>query len=326
MSESDPNASKSSEGTSLSIIQGISEHLVPRALKALDRLVGGIVDIPAAWLDQQADKIRSKTKSYSTVEAEIAKKAGDLAAADTEIANRAMNNLVRKEYRRTENREKIAAETLKTLKEQAAEPISPEAEAMQIDEDWLNVFERFAEDASTERMQNLWSRVLAGEIEKPGKFSLRTLRFLSEFSQEEAQIFSDFSKFVFGGRAPREHVLQMAGGDVSDLVKIETSGLISGASGLGFSMNLTFDQTGRATMSEIPYHLALFGEPNEKIGISIILVTSLGIELLELIKDRNIQSSILNFSHAINSETIKSAYYGKALPGDKILNFSEKIW
>ena len=39
---------------------------------------------------------------------------------------------------------------------------------------------------SSEELQTLWGRVLAGEIKSPGTFSLRTLEFLKNTSHEEA--------------------------------------------------------------------------------------------------------------------------------------------
>jgi len=54
--------------------------------------------------------------------------------------------------------------------------------------DW---FVRFFEDAgniSDEKMQEIWAKVLAGEIKQPGSFSLRTLEVLRNLSSDEAEI------------------------------------------------------------------------------------------------------------------------------------------
>ncbi len=57
-------------------------------------------------------------------------------------------------------------------------------------EDWMNAFIRFAEDASSERLQDMFSRILAGEVVRPGTFSLSTLRTVSELDQSIAKDFS----------------------------------------------------------------------------------------------------------------------------------------
>ena len=47
-----------------------------------------------------------------------------------------------------------------------------------VDEDWLFRWRDAASVVSSEELQTLWGRVLAGEIKSPGSFSLRTLEFL----------------------------------------------------------------------------------------------------------------------------------------------------
>jgi hypothetical protein len=114
-----------------------------------------------------------------------------------------MGNLLAKEYRQQGNREAVAREFLNDLQQTEELPTQSTEPAPELDDDWLNVFERYAGDASTDRMQRLWGRVLAGEVRRPGRFSIRTLRFLSEFSQQDALLFADFCTSAFGGIAPR---------------------------------------------------------------------------------------------------------------------------
>lgn len=47
-----------------------------------------------------------------------------------------------------------------------------------------------------EDMRQLWARVLAGEIEHPGSFSLRTVEVLRNMSQAEALAFKNASSLV----------------------------------------------------------------------------------------------------------------------------------
>lgn len=57
-----------------------------------------------------------------------------------------------------------------------------------LDPDWSYQFFQMAEQISSRRMQDLWARILASEIVKPGKFSLRTLATLKQLTQREAHI------------------------------------------------------------------------------------------------------------------------------------------
>ena len=63
---------------------------------------------------------------------------------------------------------------------QIEEPISP---------DWFNIFEKEASQKSDENMQRRFAQVLAGEIEKPGSYSIKTVKALGELDQEIAELF-----------------------------------------------------------------------------------------------------------------------------------------
>lgn len=220
----------------------IPKALTPSVLKALDRLVGAAFDIPAAWLAQKKAKIDSQTESYRMVEAAIAQAVALGAGADPETAQRAMNVLVRKEYQKQINREAVAAAMVEEIRESGI-PLENGTNSLiteELDDDWLNIFEKHAEDASSERLQGLWGRVLAGEIRRPGRFSTRTLRFLSEFSQADALTFETFAKCAFGDAAPKKLLISSEQKDIRDLIYLESNGIIQGSSGLGLQKNITF--------------------------------------------------------------------------------------
>lgn len=72
---SDPDAATNLPARVAEAIAGIPKALVPSSIKALDRLVGAAVDIPAAWLAQRKARIDAQTEAYGLVEASIAKAA-----------------------------------------------------------------------------------------------------------------------------------------------------------------------------------------------------------------------------------------------------------
>ncbi len=81
----------------------------------------------------------------------------------------------------TENIIQHAAEELRDK-----ETVSDE----KVDEDWISRFFDIGGNVSSEDMQILWGKVLAGEVMKPGSYSLRTLEALKNFSKEEAEVFA----------------------------------------------------------------------------------------------------------------------------------------
>ena len=66
---------------------------------------------------------------------------------------------------------------------------APEESADTINDDWLNAFEMEAKQKSTEEMQFLFGKVLAGEIRQPGSYSTRTVKILGSLDQKVADLF-----------------------------------------------------------------------------------------------------------------------------------------
>jgi len=56
------------------------------------------------------------------------------------------------------------------------------------DQDWFSSFTVLAEDISNRTMQDLWAKILAGEIAQPGSFSLKSLKVFRNMSINEAKL------------------------------------------------------------------------------------------------------------------------------------------
>ncbi|MCV2886634.1 TIGR03899 family protein [Aestuariibacter sp. AA17] len=57
-----------------------------------------------------------------------------------------------------------------------------------IDADWFFSFVDLAENVNSAAMQDLWAKIFAVEMSKPGSFSLRTLRTLKSMTQHDAKV------------------------------------------------------------------------------------------------------------------------------------------
>jgi Protein of unknown function (DUF2806) len=220
----------------------LPEMIAGPAGKAISRLVAGAVEIPTTYLEGFVQSIKSKTEGKQLVAKEVATAAAKLASSDTNIVARAAHNLLAKEYRHQKNKEDIAKKTIEILEQDAAQGAAvnraqsisdgqASSASPEVDGDWLNVFEKYAEDASTERMQALWARILAGEIRTPRTFSLKTLRFVSELDQETARLFEKYLRLVCNNTfLPRPQLLQ--GPELTELLHLEAVGLLTGVTGL----------------------------------------------------------------------------------------------
>jgi hypothetical protein len=263
----------------------LPQILLGPAGAALSRLVGKATDIPAAKLGAHAQKIKDDTAARTTVTKAIAEAVAKQAVKDPAVMDRALESFVAKEFRKQENKEAVAKKTAELLAEERTPDLTPaEPEA-----DWMNVFEVHAENASTERMREMWARVLTGEIRKPKSFSLKTLGFIAQLDQEVAATFERHASKVMVGMIPTKQGLQ--GQVLVDLLQLEEFGLITGVGG-----NL------RKTLTIYPAQVGIlidFGgaqllvkrkpslDPAEiKLPIHCVLLTRVGNEVFKILEPK----------------------------------------
>jgi Protein of unknown function (DUF2806) len=102
---------------------------------------------------------------------------------------RAKERVRSRDEKRQEHLEAVAAHAAL----EAPETVSDDP----VDEDWFAFFVNGCEDVSNEQMQSVWGRILAGEVSKPGSFSLRTLAAVRTMSQLDAEVFTRFCSVVW---------------------------------------------------------------------------------------------------------------------------------
>lgn len=67
---------------------------------------------------------------------------------------------------------------------------------LNIDIDWLMRFYDSVGCTSNDVLQDLWAKILAGEINHPNSCSLRTLDILKNVTEKEARVFEKLCKFI----------------------------------------------------------------------------------------------------------------------------------
>lgn len=58
-----------------------------------------------------------------------------------------------------------------------------------VDETWQSRFFRHASAVSDQEVQQLWGKILSGEVRNPGSYSLKTLSILADLSKDDAEAF-----------------------------------------------------------------------------------------------------------------------------------------
>lgn len=162
------------------------------AFKAFNQLLAAAIDIPVAHLEGKAAEKRAETQARIKL---ISTGADQIAAQmdmDPEYARAAVKKYGQKIVREQINLDKVseaAAHQIQIDSAQSDGMRTTPAETAQINDDWLNHFEKEASQISTEEMQLLFGRILAGEIQQPSSFSIKTVKLLGEFDSRVAALF-----------------------------------------------------------------------------------------------------------------------------------------
>lgn len=173
-------------GALISAASAVPDPVKKSFLKSVGILLGGMTRIPAAWLHQKAQGLDDRTLATTQVSQALAKAVAEKCSQDPAIIQAAAEIYLPSAIRKAENRVRVAQVAVGQLSDGSAS-FQPETE---VDDDWLNAFSRFAEDASSERLQDLFGRILAGEVRRSGSYGLSTLRAVSELDPVIAQDFS----------------------------------------------------------------------------------------------------------------------------------------
>ena len=163
-------------------------------------------------------------------------------------------------------------------------PHEEQDSGVNLEEDWLDYFEQYAEKASSERMQDLWARVLAGEIRKPRSFSLVTLRFMAELDKEMATKFEEKTKYRFGdGFILNPGSDQMKGASLLDFTFLEEVGLLQDVT-TGLRQTKT-PNDGVVVWREGGFLLKV--ETEKEISLGTIRITRIGREITSILPPTN---------------------------------------
>jgi len=79
-------------------------------------------------------------------------------------------------------------QNLEAIMKRAVQYCSDQQVADRADQDWFTRFIDLAEGISNKTMQDLWAKILAGEISSPGSFSLKALKAFRTMSIYEAKL------------------------------------------------------------------------------------------------------------------------------------------
>ena len=185
------------------MLEPLSEAIEKNLLKAIGRLTTGVVNMPIRAIERRDAE---KTADSNARIAELTAESNARIAIEQTLTQRLCEELdvtpeqvllaatkyygqiVKEQF----NVDDIVKKTQLSLQNTPQDNINTDSQIGEISDDWLNQFRDAACKKSSEEAQDLFSRVLAGEIRKPGSISLRALTTLSDMDQNVAMIFKAF--------------------------------------------------------------------------------------------------------------------------------------
>lgn len=233
-------------------------------IKKVSSAIGGLFE---PWQIKRVAKAKA--------EADLIKAKSDIEITD--LHRRAMHRFVEEEATKQENMEEITRKSISYLNEDS----NPD----DMENDWVTNFFDKSRLISDDEMQNLWSKVLAGEANTPGAYSKRTVNLLSDLDKRDAELFQTLCRFgwSFGGFTPlifdmNASIYNDVGIDFTSLSHLDSLGLIQFNGFSGFAKqrvpnNFTIFYCGE------PLILKFSNENDNTIAIGNVLLTQAGLEL-----------------------------------------------
>ena len=179
--------------TDLALDSTIPAPIRRNILKALDRFGSALIDVPVGALERRSAEKRAESEARIKITEAVNAQIIQQIRVDPEFPQRASNTFAKKILREQFNLEKIlgiAADILKRKEyDDSTNQQSDNEPEKTIDDDWFNIFEKEGSQKSSEDMQRRFGRVLAGEIEKPGSYSIRAIKMLGELDRHTAALF-----------------------------------------------------------------------------------------------------------------------------------------
>lgn len=204
-----------------------------------------------------------------------------LANGDSDLIDRAKRRLLIQEVEGQTNVENIANLAIPLL--------PPSVSNEPLNDDWRRRFFRYAEDVCTEDMQQIWSRLLAGEISAPRSYSLKALEVLRSLGSKEAELFRNICRLAFS-----DGTVPVPNGDINiglkdfgigyrEILALRDFGLLHEGDMMSISMQ-------NDSLSNIVFYNGVLVELSSQTPLrgksyNVIVFTAAGRELMKLMSD-----------------------------------------
>lgn len=209
--------------------RGVKASAKARAVAGFDRLLGNVIDRFNLPLEEHntikraelAGKEMILDAAYKTIAKEI--------IDDASFAKRVLQGHLSSLSSRQANKDKVVHVALEDLS--AVPPSDGQATTGPevLSDEFMDRFERYAEDASTDDLREKWGRVLAAEVRSPGTISRKVMRAVDELDGDTALVFERLCMSRIGDTVPSCLAANL---DFKEQARLLEAGLVSDV-GLG---------------------------------------------------------------------------------------------
>lgn len=185
------------------LIAGVPAPVRKNAAKAFSRLCTAAVEYPVALIEGAIAERRAESRARVKLVDASANQIAEQLRIDPEYARAAATKFAQKIVRERVNVDQVTEIAAAELKSEPLPPANDQApEAAPISEDWLNAFESEAAQMSSEQMQRLFGKILAGEIRRPSSYSIKTVKLMAQLDNQAATLFGLFCSLAISLRVP----------------------------------------------------------------------------------------------------------------------------
>ena len=222
------------------------------------------------------------------------------------LMKRTENRMILQEITKEQNIESVldkAYELLETENDVTDEPV---------DQDWTRRFFNIIGDVSHSEVQELWARILSGEIKRPGSFSMRTLETIRNISTDEAQTFQriiplilhkENAYFVLSDR----NILNKYGLSFTDIQTLDECGLVNLSGTVSMNMSVSKDEPQFILSDTLIIIIRTKKKESEEISFGIHTLTRAGLELFNILAhEPNLDYTIQVANHIFSSNPLKT--------------------
>ena len=286
--------------------------------EAKARLASTRIDVEAHRIEAESEAGTSAIIAKARSEAR-----GYLVTPDAEV--RGTLEITREDItQRIEFQERKRIANVRSVLEDAADELGDKEVAdHEPDPDWTARFFDCVQDVSSEDMQKIWAKILAGEVESPGQTSLRTLDTLRNMTKIDAELFKGICNLVIEQNCVFFDESYLKGFDAlryDNLIHLQDCRLVTIQSFL--SRHIAWEEKKELVFAyqNGALLIACNQEAPEVLAIPVALLTTAGRELFQIVECTPDWGYLRAFSKFLMSKDCRLDYLAgvESLPGGMV--------